>query len=145
MEDLTQAGLKKDEGSYLASSYCFLQVLKLYAESILESLERLFNLKPLFQMWQKQYSREAFGKSTESEKKANTIMAQIKEQGGMLKPILDQVLTHLYIYIYLFIYFITTFTFSIYHKKLYYHGYQILTKRILQGNLKPNLWPLLDT
>lgn len=91
LEDLSQVNVKEDDRCFLASSFCFLHVLKIYTGMVLESLERLCNLKPLFHAWQSQYSRQNLGKNTPAKAKANQILAQIKERGGVLKAELQRV------------------------------------------------------
>ena len=59
---------------------------------VLESLERLCNLKPLFHAWQNQYSRANLGKNTPAKAKATQILEKLKGQGGVLKNLLEQVL-----------------------------------------------------
>jgi hypothetical protein len=59
---------------------------------VLESLERLCNLKSLFHAWQSQYSRQNLGKNTPAKAKANQILSQIKSRGGVLKAELEKVI-----------------------------------------------------
>lgn len=91
MEDLSQVNVKEDDRCFLSSSFSFLQVLKLYTGMVLESLERLCNLKPLFHTWQSQYSRQNLMKNTPAKAKANQILAQIKKKGGVLKTQMQMV------------------------------------------------------
>jgi hypothetical protein len=91
LEDLSQANAKEDDRCFLASSFCFLQVLKLYTGMVLESLERLCNLKPLFHTWQTQYSRQNLMKNSPAKAKAAQMLKQIKGKGGVLKAELAKV------------------------------------------------------
>lgn len=91
LEDLSQVSVKEDDRCFLAASFCFLQVLKIYTGMVLESLERLCNLKPLFHTWQTQYLRQNLMKNSPAKAKASQMLKQIKGKGGVLKAELAKV------------------------------------------------------
>lgn len=85
IEDLSKCGVKEDERCFLSGSFCFLQVLQLYAGMVLESLERLLNVKSLFSAWQKAYNEKELIEPTEAREKAKLLQEKQRAAGGALK------------------------------------------------------------
>lgn len=92
LSQLNTLNVSEQEKNLLSASFCFLHTLKLYSETIIESLQRIFNLKSLFYLWQKGYKRVS-GQNVDmdSREKGNKIFQEIKENGGILKPISENV------------------------------------------------------